>query len=971
MSRNTNKLGAIVAAALSAALLSGAGIASAASWTVSGETIPNQTYYINALPHAPGDNIEGNSLTVTDGTFTGNFFGLLSYSSSGLPLGSYKNNTMTINSGNFDYVAIYNNNLTVQEVPAGQGSGNNIIINGGNFNCTYGSNSDSGFRTYQGDIVINGGTFGGEAWKMQTTGVVEIHDGDLSNLRTINANGVTIDGGNIAGVGDNPIALEFFENGGTTQNLPAYSVNITGGTFGSGLKITPAYGNYADGRTLNIENVEIPFIELHGANAGYINTMTLDGVTTKIQDGEDYIRVIDLAISNSDLSGSDEVEAENITIENSTTEGVIKFLDAVKISGSTHTGNITTTGTATERTVTIEDGSTVTGNLIDTAAGLSLSLSDSVFDGSIDISGTITAADSEMTGDASTKGGFSFDGATVGGTFTGYAGNTSDITNKTFTATDSNFAGAVSFVGDGGDFSISGSSLDLTGSTFADAVTAFHAATVENCTVTATGATFGGNIFLTDALTATGNTLNLFTGAGLNAGTVISANANAYGTNTGNTLNIKNVLGATAGNLVGWQNINIYVPATAAKGDTVLTLAGGNPTDLSGTTIRAGIDGDIDFVAGDEITLLSNAAGLTTDGTTYGTLTSGVSLIYDGLAVKKKDDNNIILTIPAAPAPDPVEPDPVNPDPQPQPNPPQPAPAPAPRPRVNPEIKSLLSGQMAAAEMVTEAVEIGDAVRDAEVGENIFGVISGAGIGSDDVKSRNAHFVAGWKRADKEETAAAYVQYGRGSYDSTLAGIDASGNASLVGVGGYYGRNIGKDAYIDCGLNVGQVWRDYHGSGFSTVIDSASHEKEKSAYVGGFLRVGKSWNIQDGATVGAYMQYSAAHVGGYDSRLSSGEAFSWSDVTRHGLTVGATMEKRLDKKGKIHGDLSITQNLGGTAAASFKNGEVSEDTKGAFAALSVGWKQEINDRQNIDLSIRGLAGHRSGVAANVTYSVAF
>ena len=202
MSRKTK---AVIMAALSAALLSGSGIASAETWTVSGETIPNQTYYINALPHAPGANIEGNSLTITDGTFNGNFFGLLSYSSSGLPLGSYKNNTMTFNSGNYNYVAIYNNNLTVREVPAGQGSGNDIIINGGTFTNTYANNSDSGFRTYQGDIVINGGTLGGEAWKLRTTGAVEIHDGDISSLSRINANGVTLDGGNIAVVGDNDI----------------------------------------------------------------------------------------------------------------------------------------------------------------------------------------------------------------------------------------------------------------------------------------------------------------------------------------------------------------------------------------------------------------------------------------------------------------------------------------------------------------------------------------------------------------------------------------------------------------------------------------------------------------------------------------------------------------------------------------------------------------------------------------------
>ena len=104
------------------------------------------------------------------------------------------------------------------------------------------------------------------------------------------------------------------------------------------------------------------------------------------------------------------------------------------------------------------------------------------------------------------------------------------------------------------------------------------------------------------------------------------------GTGTGNTLNLY-TSGLTANNIKCFQKINFYLPATIANGASVLTLTDTAGTDISGVAVQASgsVSSSSSLGAGDTITLLTNANGLTTTGTTYGkgTITKGVSIDYD------------------------------------------------------------------------------------------------------------------------------------------------------------------------------------------------------------------------------------------------------------------------------------------------------------------------------------------------------
>ena len=75
-----------------------------------------------------------------------------------------------------------------------------------------------------------------------------------------------------------------------------------------------------------------------------------------------------------------------------------------------------------------------------------------------------------------------------------------------------------------------------------------------------------------------------------------------------NTLNVYTV-GNTVQNLGGFQNLNFYVPATAVKGDTMLTITGS--ADVTDAAIQAGISDLTQLTDGDVITLLTDAQGIT------------------------------------------------------------------------------------------------------------------------------------------------------------------------------------------------------------------------------------------------------------------------------------------------------------------------------------------------------------------------
>ena len=142
----------------------------------------------------------------------------------------------------------------------------------------------------------------------------------------------------------------------------------------------------------------------------------------------------------------------------------------------------------------------------------------------------------------------------------------------------------------------------------------------------------------------TNNTINISGNPVLN-GVDIYGGYSASGSISGNTLNVYSK-GLSAGNIYNFDSLNFYIPIDIVNDETILTLTDTVGTNLSGSTIQAGIMGGASLAAGDSLTLITNAAGITTDTlTAYGQLSEGISLDYTLTVGLAEDGNAITATI--------------------------------------------------------------------------------------------------------------------------------------------------------------------------------------------------------------------------------------------------------------------------------------------------------------------------------------
>lgn len=214
-----------------------------------------------------------------------------------------------------------------------------------------------------------------------------------------------------------------------------------------------------------------------------------------------------------------------------------------------------------------------------------------------------------------------------------------------------------------------------------------NGATAEKNTVNITGGTFS-NTFVyggwvsaaNNTATATGNIVNIYGGSFTNSSTVYGAKvggstgivkdnvinlwnsnmnlANLYlhgydaaqadtVTHSGNTLNVygKNI---TVKWVEKFDNVNFFLPADTASGDTMLTVKG--TANLTGTTLGAAAQVGLNLEIGDTVNLLTTTGALNTDSelNIAASVTAPASISTDNkytFAITKSGDKNIIATV--------------------------------------------------------------------------------------------------------------------------------------------------------------------------------------------------------------------------------------------------------------------------------------------------------------------------------------
>jgi outer membrane autotransporter protein len=372
-------------------------------------------------------------------------------------------------------------------------------------------------------------------------------------------------------------------------------------------------------------------------------------------------------------------------------------------------------------------------------------------------------------------------------------------------------------------------------------------------------------------------------------------------------------------------------------------------------TIKAGVMGGSNLQTGDTITLLHKAGGsFTTNGTTYGTLTEGVSLDYQ-VAISLKDAQNLIGTIKKA--------------------------------SLNPATKSFTETQALGAALINSGIDqlAGSGLQNAIAAASqpgVTGYTPFAAMGGDNMRYNTGSYVdsQGWNisvgmsrvltNASGKLTLAPVVSYGRSNYDSYLDnGTHGDGSAHYTGLG-FLARQDNKDGrYYEGSLSGGHLNSDYSSRSLQTSYDSSANYYALHAGLGQVTPLSPTTTSLD-----CYGKYFFSHQNGSRAKLATGEDYDFGSIDSHRVRLGARYTQQLHPGSSLYAGLAYQYEFGGDAHATYKGFDTpSPSLKGGSAMLELGWQVKPDQKSplTLNLSATGWAGKQEGLSFNAGANWAF
>lgn len=551
-----------------------------------------------------------------------------------------------------------------------------------------------------------------------------------------------------------------------------------------------------------------------------------------------------------------------------------------------------------------------------------------------------------------------------GGYGTSASGNTVEIYGGDFSENHT-----LSITGGWANNDATGNSVTLTGGTYSDSGTVNI---------------YGGH---SGSGNATGNTVTLGAASG---GAVLSLpTANIFGgysvdaskdSFTGNILNIYGQ-GHVAKNIFNFENINFYLPSNIAdyKGDeekAMLKLTDTSVTDLSGTEtidtkITAYVPGDTELAVGDTVFLVYNPNGMKLERvTSSAVLQAGVSAVNN--AKIQLNNDNVSLTVTEEDVPIPT---------------PTPTPSSPSGTKVLPQTKSLVETRATQIALLNESTDLltSQGIKAAAVSASEseefepFFAMEGSKYryetGSH-VDLRAFHLNGGFARGVKNEKGrllfGAVIEYGKGSYESYIPGVHASGETSYVG-GGILARQENDDGvYYEGSFRAGNAKADYESRDL-VGADRVSYDIS-SPYLAFHAGLGKVFSIGGGNTLDVYGRYSYHHQYGDDVTLQSGERYRFRDVDSHRLRVGGRLTHAFDERNKAYIHFAYEYEFAGEAKADMtilgtRLTTPAPSLKGSKGILDIGYEWKPSNDMTLDLSFGGSVGMSKGFHGTLNISL--
>lgn len=490
---------------------------------------------------------------------------------------------------------------------------------------------------------------------------------------------------------------------------------------------------------------------------------------------------------------------------------------------------------------------------------------------------------------------------------------------------------------------------------------------------------YGGNVLLSSNITladapilsADNNTVNFNAGNVLGVlygGLINNGGIQSFG--KGNTLNVRGT-GLTAKNIAAFNTVNFYTSPGKIKDTTLLTLNGGQQTDLSGTQINTTIHKDSEFAIGDVVHLLVNDATIKTDAATVITNpTQGAVIEYKGAARLSADGKSIDLTGVTR--------------------------------SITEQSKSLTETRAAATTMLNSSTDffastgIANAVDAAEAevsgaasdGSNAESGNGAAGevkelqdgsftpfvaLGGSNMRAKPGSYVdtrgwninAGFARVLKNKNGTMafgpIVEYGRGNYTSHLDdGTRGDGDAKFFGAGVFLRQNNTNGLWYEGSLRGGRMKSDYRGNlnHLDVTYDTSNN------YFAAHLGIGKVNKVSEKGSLDVYTKLFYAYQGSTGADLSTGEHFDFGSVNSVRWRVGGKYSHHVGKTGVMYAGLAYEYEFKGDATASYQGMSTpSPSLKGSSGLLELGYRMKPGAKSPItlDFGLNLWAGKKRGI----------
>jgi hypothetical protein len=509
---------------------------------------------------------------------------------------------------------------------------------------------------------------------------------------------------------------------------------------------------------------------------------------------------------------------------------------------------------------------------------------------------------------------------------------------------------------------------------------------------------YGGNVLLSSNITADTSTLSADNNTvNYNAGNVLGVlygglinNGGTQSTGKGNTLNVRGT-GLTAKNIAAFNTVNFYTSPGKINGTTLLTLNGGQQTDLSGTQINTTIHKDSELAVGDVVHLLANDATIKTDATTDITNPTQAAVIeYTGATKLSADGKSLDFTAESR--------------------------------TLTEQSKSLTETRAATTTLLNSGADflastgitnaVSAAVReafgsapDASAGKQSGGASSNGGnteagndsvgevkavrggsfapfaaVGGSGMRAKSGSYVdtrgwdinVGFARALKNKSGTMVfgpiVEYGWGNYTSHLDdGTRGSGDAKFFGAGLFLRQDNTSGLWYEGSLRAGHMKSDYEGI---LNLQNVTYDTS-SNYFAAHLGVGKVNKVSEKGSLDLYTKLFYAHQGSSGADLSTGVHLEFGSVDSVRWRVGGKYSHQVSKTGILYAGLAYEYEFKGDARATYQGMSTpSPSVKGGSGLLELGYtmKPGAKSPMTLDFGLNLWTGKRRGIGGVLSAS---